>query len=68
MSDRFLEQRINIKFCVKLGSNASDICAMLCEGYGGEAMKKSHVFEWHKRVKEGRKNMKDDEDNAHHFL
>jgi len=24
MSDRFLEQRINTKFCVKLGNNASD--------------------------------------------
>jgi hypothetical protein len=27
MSDRFLEQRINIKCCVKLGKNASDTCA-----------------------------------------
>jgi hypothetical protein len=29
MSDRFLEQEINIKFCVKLGKNASDIYAVL---------------------------------------
>jgi hypothetical protein len=40
MSDRFLEQRNNIKFCVKLGKNASDTFAMLSEAYGGEAMKK----------------------------
>jgi len=24
MSDRFLEQRMNFKFCVKLGKNSSD--------------------------------------------
>jgi len=29
MSDRFLDQRINIKFCVKLGKNASDTYSML---------------------------------------
>jgi len=29
MSDWFLEQGINIKFCVKLGKNASDTCAVL---------------------------------------
>jgi len=31
MSDGFLEQQINIKFYMKLGKNASDTCAMLCE-------------------------------------
>jgi hypothetical protein len=38
MSDRFLEQRISIKFCVKLGKNASDICEMLYEACVGEAL------------------------------
>jgi hypothetical protein len=52
MSDRFLDQRINIKFCVKLGKNASDTCAMLSDAYGGEAMKKLSVFGLHKRFKE----------------
>jgi hypothetical protein len=42
-SDRFLEQRINVKFCAKVGKNASDTCAVLSEDYVGEAMK-SHVF------------------------
>jgi hypothetical protein len=41
MSDRFLEQRINFDFCVKLGKNASDTCAVLAEACGGEDMKKS---------------------------
>jgi hypothetical protein len=43
MSDQFLEQQII--FCVKLGKNASDTCAMLSEAYGGEALRKSNVFE-----------------------
>jgi hypothetical protein len=41
MSDQFLEQQINLKFCVKLGKNASDTCAMLFEAFGTEAVKKS---------------------------
>jgi hypothetical protein len=45
MSDKYLEQQIDIKFYVKLGKNASDTCAVLCEAYGGEAMKKSSVSE-----------------------
>jgi hypothetical protein len=46
LSDLFLGQRIYIKFCVKLGNNASDTCAMLSKSYGGEAMRKSSVSEW----------------------
>jgi hypothetical protein len=34
---------------------------MLTEAYGADAMKKSSVFEWHKKFKEGREDMKDDE-------
>jgi hypothetical protein len=51
MSDWLLEQRIDIKFCVKLGRNASDTCAMLSKDNGGKAMKNSHVFEWHEGSK-----------------
>jgi hypothetical protein len=61
MSGRFLEQRINIKFCVKLGKNASDTYAMFSEVYGEEAMKKPCAFEMHKWVKEGREKVEDDE-------
>jgi len=43
MSDRFPEQRIDIKYCVKLGKNASDTCAVLYEALKGEAVK-SQVF------------------------
>jgi hypothetical protein len=40
----FAEQRINIKFCVKLGKNTSDTCAILSEAYGVEALKNLCVF------------------------
>jgi hypothetical protein len=39
MSDRFLEKRIIIKFCVKLGKNASYTCAMLSEACGDKIRK-----------------------------
>jgi hypothetical protein len=61
MSDRLLEKRINIKFCTKLGKSASETLQMLAEAYGADAMKKSSVFEWHKRFREGQEDKKDDE-------
>jgi len=54
MSDKNLEQRINIKFYVKNGTSASEILALLTVVYGERAMKKSSVFECHRRFKEGR--------------
>jgi hypothetical protein len=53
MSDRLLEQRININFCAKLGKSMSETLQMLTEAYGADVMKKSSIFEWHKRLKEG---------------
>jgi hypothetical protein len=56
MSDRLLEQRINIKFCAKLaelGKSVSETLQMLTEAYGADSMKKLSVFEWHKMFKEG---------------
>jgi hypothetical protein len=50
MGDRLLKQSINIKFCAKLGKSTSETLQMLTEAYGADAMKKSSVFEWHKKV------------------
>jgi hypothetical protein len=61
MSDWLLEYRTNIKFCVKLGMNASDTFTILFEVCGGDAMKKSNGFEKHKRFKDGRGDVEDDE-------
>jgi hypothetical protein len=40
MSDKNLEQQINIKFCVKTGKSASAMLALLTVTYGEYAMKK----------------------------
>jgi len=60
MSDKNLEQRINIKFCVRIGKSARGKLALLTVAYGEYAMKKSSVFEWHRRFKEGREDVQDD--------
>jgi hypothetical protein len=52
MSDKNLQQRINIKFCVKTGKRASETLALLTVAYGEYTMKKSSVFERHRQLKE----------------
>jgi hypothetical protein len=44
MSDKNLEQRVNIKFCVKISKSASETLALLTVAYGEYAMKKLSVF------------------------
>jgi hypothetical protein len=61
MGNRFLEQRISIKLYVETEQNANDTSTVLSEACGGEAVKKSSAFEWHKRFKEGHESVKDDE-------
>jgi hypothetical protein len=46
MIDKNLEQRLSIKFCVKIGKSASETIAVQILAYGEYAMKKSNVSEW----------------------
>jgi hypothetical protein len=39
MSEKLLEQRINIKFWAKLGKSTSETLQMLTEAYGADAIK-----------------------------
>ena len=55
MSDKNLEQRINIKFCVKIGKSASETLALLTVDYGEYAMKKSSVLNGTGGSREGEK-------------
>ena len=57
--DDTLEERYAIKFCFKLGKNAN--AGMLQTAFGASCMNRASVFEWHKRLKEGRESVRDDE-------
>jgi hypothetical protein len=67
MSDQLSEQRINIKFCVKIEKNKWHLCNAL-QGLDGRSYIKKSVFEWHKQVKESLYFKSTNEDEAHHFL
>ena len=56
-----LEERYAIKFCFKLGRNAAETYGMLQTAFGASCMNRASVFEWHKRFKEGRESVRDDE-------
>ena len=56
-----LEERYAIKFCFKLGKNATETYGMLQTAFGASCMNRTSVFEWHKRFKEGRESVRGDE-------
>ena len=47
-----------IKFCFKLGKNATETYGMLQAAFGPSCMNGASVFEWHKRFKEGRETVR----------
>jgi hypothetical protein len=53
-----VEQRVNVKFCVKLGKSASETYDLLKKDYGDECLSCTQVFEW---FKEGREEIGDDQ-------
>ena len=55
-----IQQRINIKFCVKLGKTATETLKMLRDVYEESSMSRTRVFELHKRFVEGREDVEDD--------
>jgi hypothetical protein len=56
-----VEQRVNVKFCVKLGKFATETYNLLKIVYGNECLSRTQVFDWFKRFKEGRKETGDDQ-------
>ena len=62
MQSDTLEERYAIKLCFKLGKNdATETYGMLQAAFRPSCMKRASVFEWHKRFKEGRESVRDDE-------
>ena len=61
MQSDTLEERYAIKLCFKLGKDARETYGMLQSAFGASWMNRASVFKWHKRIKEGRESVKDDE-------
>ena len=54
-----LDQRINLKFFVKLKKMPTESLKMLQEAYRDQAMSRARVFEWHRRFREGEEDVED---------
>ena len=60
-SEDTLEERYAIKFSFKLGKNTTETYGMLQTAFRASCMDRASVFEWHKRFKEVRESVRDDE-------
>ena len=56
-----LEERYAIQFCFKLGKNATEAYGMLQTAFRPSCLNRASVFEWHKRFKEARESVREDE-------
>ena len=62
MQSDTLEERYAIKFSFKLGKNAAtETYGMLQTAFRPSCINRAWVFEWHKRFKEGRESVRNDE-------
>ena len=55
-----LEERYTIKFCFRLGKNATETYGMLQTAFRPSCMNRASGFKWNKRFKEGRESVRDD--------
>ena len=55
-----VEQRINLKFLVRLGKTPTKALKLFQEIYGDYTMLKTRLFEWHRRFKKGREELEND--------
>ena len=56
-----LEELYAIKLCLKLGKNGTETYGILQTAFRPSCINRASVFEWHKRFKEGREFVRDDE-------
>ena len=61
MQSDTLEEWYAIKFCFKLGKNATETYGMLQTAFRPSCMNRASVFQWHKRFKDSRESVRDDE-------
>jgi hypothetical protein len=55
------EERVAIKFCCKVDFSATNTVEHIQNAYGDAALSRMTIFEWHKRFREGRVSVKDNE-------
>ena len=55
-----VEQRIYLKFLVRLGKTPTEALKLLQEVYGDNTTSRTCLFEWHRRFKKGREEVEDD--------
>ncbi|GFX20409.1 protein GVQW3 [Trichonephila clavipes] len=60
MSDNNFEQRCAIKFCFRLGHNATETFAKLQQAYGDSVLLRAQVFRWFKAFSEGSESIEDE--------
>ncbi|GFW95889.1 putative mariner transposase [Trichonephila clavipes] len=60
MSDNNFEQQCAIKFCFRLGHNATETFAKLQQAYGDSVLSRAQVFQWLKAFSEGRESIEDE--------
>jgi len=56
-----VEQRVNVKFCVKLGKSATETYDLLKKVCGDECLSRTQIFEWLARFKEWREGIGEDQ-------
>ena len=54
------EERTAIKFCFKLGKNATEMYGMRQTAFRPSCVNRASVYEWHKKFKEGSESVRDD--------
>ncbi|KAJ8953140.1 hypothetical protein NQ318_017167 [Aromia moschata] len=57
---RSLEQRMAIKFCVKLEKSAAETIPMLKKVFGVDCLSDRQIFRWHKAFAEGLEDVNDE--------
>ena len=55
-----VEQRINLKFVVRLGKTPTEALKLVQEVHSDNTMSRTRLFGWHRRFKEGREEVEDD--------
>ncbi|UYV80288.1 hypothetical protein LAZ67_18002305 [Cordylochernes scorpioides] len=58
--ERSLEQRYALKFCVRLGKNATETFQILQKAFKDDCISRSQSGKWHKAFKEGREEVADE--------